>query len=297
MIKKIALASVASMVLLTVAQAETNSSTAPKEKSITEGNVSAPVILEEKSYGTVNGEPITEEDVASTLGQTGMNFSTLDPETQKRVLDMVIDRKLLAEAAQKSGIEKTEDFKTQLALMKQDLALDLWMRKEIKTLEDSFTKEKLQEEYKKNQQLYSTPKQLKARHILVEKEEEAKALIKELDEAKDKQAKFIELAKSKSTGPSGKNGGDLGWFDLKMMVPEFSSAADKLKKGEYTKAPVKTQFGYHLIFLDDKKEASVKPFEAVKAQIKNSLAGKEFGAKMKEKTEALRKLAKIELKK
>ncbi len=272
MIKKIALASVASMVLLTVAQAG-------------------------ETYGTVNGTPITEADVASTIGQTGMSFKSLDPEMQKRVLDMVVDRKLLTEAAEKSGIDKTEAFKTQLASMKKDLALDLWMRKEMKTLEASFTKEKLQEEYKKNKQLYSTPKQLKARHILVAKEADAKALIKELDAAKDKKAKFIELAKTKSTGPSGKDGGDLGWFGPKMMVPEFSAAADKLKEGEYTKTPVKTQFGYHIIMLDGKKEATLKPFEAVEAQIKNSLAGKAFADTMKKKTEALRKAAKIELKK
>ena len=272
MIKKITLASVASMVLLTVVQAE-------------------------ETYGTVNGTPITEEDVASTMGQAGMSFKSLNPEMQKRVLDMVVDRKLLTEAAEKSGIENSEEYKTQLEAMKKDLALDLWMRKEMKRLEESFTKDKLQEEYNKNKKLYSTPKQLKARHILVKTEDEAKALIKELDTAKDKKAKFIELAKSKSTGPSGQNGGDLGWFEPKMMVPEFSAAADKLKAGEYTKTPVKTQFGYHLIMLDDKKEATVKPFEAVEAQIKNSLAGKAFADTMKKKTEELRKAAKIELKK
>ena len=272
MIKKIALASVASMVLLTVAQAE-------------------------NSYGTVNGEPITEADISATIGQAGISYKTLNPKIQKKVIDMVVDRKLLTDAASKSGIENTEEYKTKLASMKKDLALDLWMKKEMKTLEASFTKEKLQEEYKKNKKLYSTPKKLHARHILVKTEAEAKEIIKELDSAKDKKAKFIELAKSKSTGPSGKAGGDLSWFEPKMMVPEFSAAADKLKKGEYTKTPVKTQFGYHIIMLDDKKEAAVKPFETVEAQIKNSLAGKAFAGKMKEKTEALRKAAKIELKK
>ena len=81
-----------------------------------------------------------------------------------------------------------------------------------------------------------------------------------------------------------------------MMVPEFSAAADKRKKGEYTKTPVKTQFGYHIIMLDDRKEASTKPFEAVEAQIKNSLATKAFADTIKKKTDELRKSAKIELK-
>ncbi len=268
MIKKIALASV---MLLTIAQAE-------------------------NTYGTVNGEAITETDVAVTIGQTGMKFSALDPEMKKRVIEMVVDRKLLSQAAAKSGIDKTEAYQAQLESLKKDLALDVWMRKEMKTLEESLSKEELQAEYKKNKVKYSTPKKLQARHILVALEEDAKALIKELDEAKDKKAKFIELAKTKSTGPSGKNGGDLGWFELGRMVPEFSAAADALKIGEYTKTPVKTQFGFHLIMLDGRKDATLKPFEAVEEEIRNEMSGKAFAGKMKEKTEELRKAAKIELK-
>jgi len=279
MIKKIALAS---MVLLTVAQA--------------------------KDYGTVNGEAITETDISLTIGQPGMDYSTLDENMKKRVLDMIVDRKLLTQAAEKSGIEKSEEYATQLKSLKRDLALDVWMKKEMKTLEDGLSKEKLQEFYKANKANFSEPKKLQARHILIMANEKAskediakakakaEALIKELDAAKDKKAKFIELAKSKSEGPSGKSGGDLGWFELGRMVPEFSAAADKLKVGAYTSSPVKTQFGFHLIMLDGKKEATVKPFEAVEAQIRAQISGKEFADKMKAKTEELRKAAKIELK-
>lgn len=280
MIKKIALAS---MVLLTVAQA--------------------------KDYGSVNGEKITDTDISVTIGQTGMKYETLDDAMKKRVLDMVVDRKLLTQEAEKSGVDKTEAYATQLKSLKRDLALDVWMKKEMKTLEESLSDAKLQKFYKDNKKQFSTPKKFKARHILIMADEKklskeemskakakAEALIKELDSAKDKKAKFIELAKSKSEGPSGKDGGDLGWFEPERMVPEFSAATDKLKVGEYTKAPVKTQFGYHLIFLDDRKDASLKPFESVKKQIQTQLSGKEFAEKMKAKTEALRKSAKIELK-
>jgi parvulin-like peptidyl-prolyl isomerase len=166
----------------------------------------------------------------------------------------------------------------------------------MKTLEDGLSAEKLQKHYKDNKAQFSTPKKLQARHILIALEADAKALVKELDAAKDKKAKFIELAKSKSTGPSGKDGGDLGWFELGRMVPEFSAAADKLKIGEYTKTPVKTQFGFHLIMLDGKKDATLKPFEAVEAQIRTELSGQAFAGNMKSKTDALRKAAKIELK-
>ena len=279
MIKKIALAS---MVLLTVAQA--------------------------KDYGTVNGDAITDTDISITLGQSGMSYDTLDETMKKRVIDMVVERKLLTQAAEKSGIEKSEAFATQLKSLKKDLALDLWMKKEMKTLEASLSEEKLQKFYKDNKANFSEPKKLQARHILImadekaSKEDKAKAkakaeaLVKELDSAKDKKAKFIELAKAKSEGPSGKSGGDLGWFELGRMVPEFSTAADKLEIGAYTKAPVKTQFGYHLIMLDAKKEASVKPFKEVEAQLRQQLSGKEFADKMKAKTEELKKSAKIELK-
>ncbi len=267
MIKKIALAS---MVLLTVAQA--------------------------KDYGMVNGEKITDTDIAVTIGQTGMKYENLDETMKKRVLEMVVDRKLLTQAAEKSGIDKTEAYASQLKSLKRDLALDMWMKREMKKLEESLSDEKLQKYYKENKAQFSTPKKLQARHILVKTEDEAKALIKELDSAKDKKTKFIELAKAKSTGPSGKNGGDLGWFELGRMVPEFSAAADALKVGEYTKTPVKTQFGYHIIMLDGRKDKALKPFEAVKEQIKTQLSGQEFAKTMKAKTEELRKAAKIELK-
>jgi len=266
MIKKLALASV---MLLSVAQA--------------------------KDYGTVNGDKITDTDIAMTIGQTGMSYDTLDDVMKKRVIDMIVDRKLLSQAAAKSGIEKTEIYKTQLTLLKEGLVLDSWMKNEMKTIEDGISEDKLKAEYKKNKTKYSAPKKLQARHILVKTEDEAKALIKELDAAKDKKAKFIELAKTKSTGPSGKNGGDLGWFELGRMVPEFSAAADKLKVGAYTTSPVKTQFGFHLIMLDGKKEAAVKPFDVVKESIKKEMSGKAFSTMMKAKTEALRKAAKIEL--
>jgi len=105
-----------------------------------------------------------------------------------------------------------------------------------------------------------------ARHILVKTEEEAKKIIEALKGLKGEalKKKFIELAKSKSTGPSGPQGGDLGTFTKGQMVPEFSKAVWALKPGEITTAPVKTQFGYHVIYLEDKKEAQPTPYEKVK---------------------------------
>ena len=281
MIKKNIAIALASMLLLTVAQAKSE-------------------------YGTVNGVEISEEDVQMTMGPSGMQYGTLDPEMKKRVIEMVVDRTLLTQAAEKSDINTSNEYTSQLEALKKGLLLDVWMKKMMADIEKGLTKEKLEAHFKKNAKRYSSPKQLKARHILFKSEddnktqaEEAKAkaiaLIKELDGAKDKQAKFIELAKSKSEGPSGAQGGDLGWFELERMVPEFSTAGDKLKKGEYTKEPVKTQFGYHLIMLDDRKEAGQKKFEEVEASIRAELGQQEFTTSIQELTKKLRKDAKIEL--
>jgi ketol-acid reductoisomerase len=270
MIKKTITIAVTSLMMLTVAQAKSN-------------------------YGTVNGVEISEADVQMTMGPSGMQYATLDAEMKKRVIEMVVDRTLLTQSAQKSDITKTDEYKAQLEALKKGLLLDVWMKKMMADIEKGLTKEKLEEHFKKNASKYQSPKQLKARHILVKTEDEAKALVKELDGAKEKQAKFIELAKSKSTGPSGAQGGDLGWFELAKMVPEFSEAGDKLKKGEYTKTPVKTQFGYHLIMLDDRKEAGSKKFEEVEASIRAELGQQEFTTKVQEMTKTLRKDAKIEL--
>jgi len=254
------------------------------------------VVHAENKYGTVNGTEITQTDIDMTMGPSGMKFETLDPAMKKRVLDMVVERKLLAAEAEKSDVVKSDDYKKQLEALKKGLILDIWMKQKMKKIEDGLSKAKIEEYYKKNSKQYVTPKELKARHILVKSEDNATAIIKALDAAKDKKAEFIKLAKEKSTGPSGPNGGDLGWFELGRMVPEFSAAADKLKKGDYTKTPVKTQFGYHVIYLEDRKDAGTKKLEEVESAIKEELSNQEFATLIKTETEKLKKTAKIELK-
>jgi parvulin-like peptidyl-prolyl isomerase len=271
MIKQTITIALTSLVLMTVAQAESK-------------------------YGTVNGQEITQSDIDMTMGPSGMTYEALDPAMKKRVLDMVVERKLLAEEAEKSDVAKSDEYKEQLEELKKGLLLDIWMKQKMKKIEDGIAKEKIEEYYKKNSNYFPIPKQLKARHILVKSEDNATAIIKELDEAKDKKAAFIKLAKEKSTGPSGANGGDLGWFELKTMVPEFSEAADKLKKDEYTKKPVKTQFGYHIIYLEDRKEAGTKKLEEVEESIREKLSNDEFANFIKTESEKLKKSAKIELK-
>jgi len=250
----------------------------------------------ETSYGTVNGDNITADEVNQIVGVQGMKFDTLDKNMQKKVLDMIVDRKLLAQNASKAGLEKTDEFKQKLEMIKKDLTLNLWMEQEAKKIEKSTKESELKEFYEKNKKNFETPAELKASHILVKTEDEAKAIIKSLDGAKDVKAEFAKLAKEKSTGPSGKNGGDLGWFALSRMVPEFSAAADKLKKGNFTTEPVKTQFGFHIIYLDDRKDAGIQKFDDVKEQIKGNLNKEKFNKLIETTIEQLKKDAKIELK-
>jgi peptidyl-prolyl cis-trans isomerase C len=131
-------------------------------------------------------------------------------------------------------------------------------------------------------------KEFNARHILVETEDDAKAVIAQLDKGSD----FSELAKEKSTGPSGSSGGKLGWFGAGQMVAPFSEAAAKLNKGEYTKEPVQTQFGWHVIILDDTRESTPPPFEDVKDRLKMLLANQQ----LQQHVEELKNSATIEIK-
>jgi len=127
-----------------------------------------------------------------------------------------------------------------------------------------------------------------ARHILVETEEQANEIIKALDEGGD----FVELAKEKSTGPSGPQGGELGWFSAGQMVQPFSDAAAALEKGKYTRTPVKTQFGWHVIRLEDTREGTPPPFDDVKDRLRIMLANQ----KLQQHVEQVKNAAQIDIK-
>lgn len=249
-------------------------------------------------YATVNGEKITKTDIAVVLQDPRINFETLPKSAQKQVLEQIINKKLISNNAMKNGISKNKEYKDALERMKKDLAFQVWQKTEIERITKSITDKKRKAFYDKNKEKFKKPATLDARHILLKTEKEAKDIIKQLDKAaKDKkEEKFIELAKTKSTGPSGKNGGDLGKFEAKQMVPEFSAAAQALSKKAYSKKPVKTQFGYHVIYLKDKNAAKSLSFKEVKGNISQILLGQEFNKNVKDLTDKLRKNAKIVIK-
>ncbi len=248
-----------------------------------------------KTYATVNGEKIEDQDIAAILSVIpGANFDKLQKEQQKKVIEQAIEKRLLADKAAKSGIEKDPMYQETLKKMKKDLALEIWMKKQFDAQKVSDAD--AEAFYKKNMKMFKQPAMAKAKHILVKTEAEAKKIIAQLKKAKDVKKTFVKLAAEKSTGPSGPNGGELGWFDASKMVKPFADAAFALKKGTFTKKPVKTQFGYHVIYVEDKKKAQNVPFEKAKKNIIQSLKVQKFQAHMKEVSKGLKAKADIKIK-
>jgi peptidyl-prolyl cis-trans isomerase C len=185
------------------------------------------------------------------------------PDEQKKLaaLSAAIDVKTIAALAEKDGIQDTQDFKNRIQFLRERELHNAYFKKYVVgTVTDAEVKARYDEEIKK----IPPQEEVHARHILVKTEDEAKEIIKELDAGKD----FAELAKAKSTDPNKSEGGDLGYFGKGRMVKEFEDAAFALKKGEYTKTPVKTQFGYHVIKIEDTRIAPPPPFDQVKDQIR-----------------------------
>ena len=250
--------------------------------------------VENKVYAVVNGDNITKNDIALIIRDPRVQFNTLPQETQKGIINKLIEQKLLSQDILKSSITKTKEYRESLNLIKQNLALQVWMQLEHQKL--IVSEKDINQFYMANKAKFNQPEQYHARHILVKTDSEAKEIIYILNKSVNKKTKFIELAKTKSTGPSGVNGGDLGFFTADKMVPEFSQATAKLKIGAITQAPVKTQFGYHIIFLEDKKDATLIELKSIKDKIVENIKQNKIMQKLTTKAIKLKKTAKIEYK-
>lgn len=181
-----------------------------------------------------------------------------------QALDEIIVTELLREEANKLGITDREIVQYQIHFQESELLARLVMREKFANVNHS--DEELKAAYDA-QMGGSENKEFKARHILLKTEDEAKAVIDALRNGGD----FIELAKQRSTGPSGPNGGDLGWFQASRMVPPFAEAVKLMNKGDVSVTPVQTNFGFHVIQLDDVRELEQPNFESVKEEIRQSL--------------------------
>ena len=177
--------------------------------------------------------------------------------------------------------------------MKKELAIQVWQKKLLGSIKIS--NKELKDYYNKNKDEFNEKESVHARHILVKTKAQAEKIISELKglSGQKLKEKFIELAKKDSTGPSGPKGGDLGYFAQGQMVPAFNSRVFSMKKGTVTLTPVKTQFGYHVIYLEDKKPAMTKTFNEVKTFIEQRLKMEKFKKVFKQKMDELQKSAVI----
>lgn len=250
--------------------------------SKTAGDAVAAVADSSEVIATVNGQPITRNLFeAYSLQRQQRRPGNTDPQT---VLDEIVNLELALQDGVKQGIDKQPEIISQIAQQRRAVIAGATIKKQLTS--NPVTDEEMKKIY--DEKTAGAGKEYKARHILVEDEAKAKELITKLDGGAD----FSELAKEFSTGPSGKSGGDLGWFSAQQMVKPFSDAAAALEKGKYSKTPVKTQFGWHVIMLDDSRESTPPPFEQLKPQIQALVQNQ----RIQEYVQNLRKDATIDVK-
>src|ERR1700692_4481253 len=215
----------------------------------------------------VNGAEIRQSDVTLAEEELGPSLAQMDPAAKKEnVLAFLIDMKIVAKAAEDKKVENNEDFKKRLAFTRNRLLMDSLLATEGKA---ATTDEAMKKVYEDASKQISGEQGVHARHILVESEDEAKAVKAELDKGAD----FAELAKKKSKDPGASDGGDLGFFTKDQMVPEFSTVAFALEPGKISD-PVKSQFGWHIIKVEEKRNRKAPEFEQVKGQIETYVARK-----------------------
>ncbi|MBR6026521.1 MAG: peptidyl-prolyl cis-trans isomerase [Neisseriaceae bacterium] len=252
-------------------------------------------------FATVNGEKITEAEISPIVTSAGVDlvdFPKLNDAQKKSVIDKAIEFKLLFNEAKKSGIEKKDVYKTQIEYAKNLAIINAWQAQQVSQIKIS--DKKLQDFYNQNKSDFVEPELVKIKHIIVNKDEDAKNIITQLKGLKGEELtkKFSEIAVEKSIEPIAKqSGGDLPPFPRKdVMVEEVSNAAFAMKKGEISKTPVKSKFGYHVILKEDQIKQRQVSFIEAKPFIENLLRQQEAENVLRKASDDLRKKAKIEYK-
>lgn len=206
----------------------------------------------------INGETIYINDLKQSYADHPQIKDRVPfEEFYAKTLDVFVNSKLVYQAAQEAKIEETDEYKRQLVTAKEDLARKLFLEKKV---EEKVTDEEIKKLYDEYVSKFESQKEVKAKHILVDTEDKAKEVIAKVKKGED----FVKLAQEYS-----KDQVDLGYFTKEMMVPEFSDAAFKMNKGEYSKKPVKTQFGYHVILVEDVRASKPLTLAEVEPQLKN----------------------------
>ena len=259
------------------------------------------VSLNATVFATVNGKNITENEVIPMLAGSGIapnELANMPATAKKEILDRVITQQLLVDQAKKSGVTNDELYKKELEVQKDILAVRVWQAKQANNIKISDSE--VQNFYNKNKSKFVEPPLVQVRHILVKTEAEAKGLIGELKALNGAALtqKFAETAATKSIEPAAKQtGGALPPFPKEgAMVKPFADAAFAMKKGEISKAPVKTQFGYHVILKEDERAQRQVPVNEAKPIIEGVIRQEKAAANLQKTAQDLFKKAKIEYK-
>jgi peptidyl-prolyl cis-trans isomerase C len=239
-----------------------------------------PVVAEDQVVARVNGRVITEADVRLAEGEIGNDIGSLLPPQRRRVLiEYLIENMLFAEAAEAEKLGSGQSFDERMRYWQRRALRDTYFDRSIK---DSVTEADARKFYDAEVARSKPEQEVHARHILVESEEQAKEIYEKIAHGED----FAKMAKQFSKDPGSKEeGGDLGFFGRGRMVPEFEQAAFKLEKGDVS-LPVRTQFGWHLIRVEEKRELTAPPFEQIKDRIMASLIhrkAQQVGASLRQK--------------
>ena len=236
----------------------------------------APQPAPDTLLATVNGEKITEADVEMAETDLDPQFAKMPPEQRRAAaLSALIEIRVMADKAIADGIDKDPEFQQRMKLLNERALHSALVDKEVAgSITDADLKKRYDEEMAKQPPV----NEVHARHILVKTKEEAEAIIKELDKGGD----FEKIAKEKSTDGAAPQGGDLGYFTEDQMVPEFSKAAFALPVGKYTEQPVQTQFGWHVIKVEDKRIKQPPSFDQVKDQLRQVVLRNKYFAMVKE---------------
>ena len=239
--------------------------------------------METKIVATVDGKPIFLSEIIGMAQRLPEQYRKMSLEAvYPSLLTRAIDSKLVTLEGRRAGFSKDPDVKKRLLDVEDQIISEIFL---TKTIGSQVTEEALQKIYSETKSEMASGDQIKARHILLDNEEKAVEIIKKLQAGEE----FAKLASEYSTGPSAASGGDLGWFGEGQMVPEFSKAAFALNPGDIVTKPVKTQFGWHIILVEDRKVSAPPSFDEAKEQLASTMSQK----LLKELIETLRTKAKI----
>lgn len=233
----------------------------------------------------IDGKPILRSEIMKQIDRLGPQAAQMPPQMLlPRVVEGLVATRVVAEAGYAKGLQNSPEVKEQLQNLEKEVVAQTYVKQ---TVEPQITEDKIKARYDELVKQFKPEDEVRARHILVKTEAEAKDLIKQIKGGAD----FAKLATEKSTDTgSAKQGGDLGYFPKGEMVKAFADAAFAMKVGELSDKPIKTDFGYHVVKVEDKRKSSPPTIDAVKPQIKNAL-GQEITAKL---VQDMVKAAKVE---